>query len=226
MKKRHNYREVIADKSLQFIRNLDEAILRNRVFYGFCSFSEGQSIDHTDLDNKNDQGIVGGGMSFLTKGVTSIIPASLLQWHELFYVIVTSKAFVEEKADDKLIEQHDLSVWMEPDVVYFFKYSKKGDKSDHVKTVSGGDMQMVEFTNDKDLPMRYNLTIQTSNNILILGLKYATKANGLEKALKRAKKSMEEVSRTRDGVISRNIDPFIEHYKNHVSFMKVIILGG
>ena len=113
---------------------------------------------------------------------------------------------------------------MELDTLYFFKYDKRGDKSEFLKKITGRQMLMVEISSDSSLKGNFNIHIELKNKMYFFGFKYATIAQKWINAFRRSKKSVEEIARTKSGKILRNIDPLIEKFRNKVSSSKVNFL--
>lgn len=102
-----------------------------------------------------------------------------------------------------------------------FKYDGPGDTSDFVTKISGRQMHMIEFSNDPNLKGNFNMAIEMKDQIYFFGFKFATNADEVLRACKRAKKTEEEISRTKNDRIFRNIDPFIEIFRQKVmNFLK------
>jgi len=105
---------------------------------------------------------------------------------------------------------------MEIDTLYLFNYSGPGDKAEYHTKISGDGMLMLEFASDKSLQGNYNLVIEIDKKVYFIGLEYATLAQNLINALRRAKKSKEELSRSNFDKITRNTDGLIEMYRMKV----------
>lgn len=106
--------------------------------------------------------------------------------------------------------------WMELDTLYLFKYDGPGDTSDFIAKVSGRQMHMIEFSNDNSLKGDFNIAIEMKDQMYFFGFPYATVADKILKACKRAKKTEEEISRTKSDKLYRNIDHFIDVYRQKV----------
>ena len=53
--------------------------------------------------------------------------------------------------------ENEVPHWMELDSLYFFKYDKKGDKSEFLKKITGKQMVMIELASDSSLKGRFNI---------------------------------------------------------------------
>jgi hypothetical protein len=123
------------------------------------------------------------------------------------------------------LSETELPAWMELDTLYFFKYNKKGDKSEYFKKITGRQMLMVELVNDTNLKGNFNINIELKQKTYFFGFKYATVAQKWINSFKRAKKSVEEISRTKNDKIHRNIDPLVDKFRNKVSFEVLAFLN-
>lgn len=103
------------------------------------------------------------------------------------------------------------------DTLYFFKYDKKGDKTEFLKKITGRQMLMVELANDSSLKGNFNIHIELKQKMYFFGFKYATVAQKWVNSFKRAKKTVEEIARTKNDKIHRNIDPLVDKFRNKVS---------
>lgn len=110
---------------------------------------------------------------------------------------------------------------MELDTIYLFKHDRPGDTSDSISKVSGRQMHMIEFSNDPSLKGNFNVAIEMKDQMYFLGFKYATTADQIIRACRRAKKTEEEISRTKNDKIYRNIDPFIETFRQKVKIFLI-----
>lgn len=113
------------------------------------------------------------------------------------------------------------------DTLYFFKYDKKGDKTEYLKKITGRQMLMVELINDPSLKGSFHIQIELKSKIYFFGFKYATVAQKWINSFRRAKKTVEEIARIKSGKIYRNIDPLIQKFRNKVSihFIKVNLIS-
>lgn len=117
-----------------------------------------------------------------------------------------------------MFSETDIPPWMELDTLYLFKYDGPKDTSDFIAKISGRQMHMIEFTNETSMKGNFNLAIEMKDQVNFFGFKYAFIGDQILRASKRAKKTEEEISRTKSDRLFRNIDHFIETFRQKVIF--------
>ena len=76
------------------------------------------------------------------------------------------------------------------------------------------DMVMVEPMHDTNMEGKYNFRIELQDTSMeFIGTQFASETNNWLKALKMAKKTMDEIGRTSDGKLRRNINYLVDFYK-------------
>ena len=204
MRKELVFDSVVEDKGLKsYLDMMDPKFLRNRVM---MSFAEKASSKVQKNNEKAQLKIeIAGG------------------WQKIFVVLVSSKSFVRyffhanfkdpDDIDDLLLGENEVPLWMELDSLYFFKYEKKGDKSEFLKKITGKQMLMIELANDPSLKGRFNVQIDVKEKMYYFGFNWGHLAQKWLYALKRAKKSVEELARIKHDKIHINVDPLIEKFR-------------
>lgn len=104
---------------------------------------------------------------------------------------------------------------MELDVLYFFKYTSETDVSEFVEKIHCSDIINVEvFKPDGvQIKTRYAFRIELKDKIHIFCQDYALQVNNWVRAIKRAKKSGEELNRTANHQIVKNIDGLVYSFR-------------
>lgn len=95
------------------------------------------------------------------------------------------------------MDLENLPPWMEPDCLYFFKYTEEGDKSGHAKGLKGSELLDIEMLADPGMKGNYNFRVETNKKIDLFGTELATETSRWVKALKKAKQTHEETMRTK-----------------------------
>ena len=72
---------------------------------------------------------------------------------------------------------------------------------------------MIEYSTDSYQKQSFTITIELKDSLLYFETKYATEASMWITALRSAKRTSEEISRTKNGKLHRNIDPFIDWFR-------------
>lgn len=208
MRKELAFDSVIEDKGIKsYLDMMDPKFLRNRVM---MSFAEKASSKVQKNNEKAQLKIeIAGG------------------WQRIFVILVASKSYVRiifssrirayskdpDDIDDLILGENEVPHWMELDALYFFKYEKKGDKSEFLKKITGKQMLMIELANDSSLKGRFNVQIDVKEKMYYFGFNWAHLAQKWLNALRRAKKSVEELARIKHDKIYINVDPLVEKFR-------------
>ena len=131
---------------------MDPAIVKNRVMMSFADKAS------TKIQKQKGKTKVSGG------------------WQKIFMICINQKSYDDENIDDQLLAETELPAWMEMDTLYFFKYDKKGDKTEYLKKITGRQMLMVELVNDSSLKGNFNIHIELKQKMYFFGFKFATLA--------------------------------------------------
>lgn len=142
-----------------------------------------------------------------------------LNWKSHWAIMISSKAFsvYGEDTDNKIIKVSDLPHWMDIDTLYLFRYENEKDDSEFVQKIAANDLTVVEPIQGKDLKGDYQLLIETKSSFTFLGMKYCKEMNKWVAAMRKAKQTVEEISRTKFNALTKNIDPIIALYKQKVT---------
>ena len=119
----------------------------------------------------------------------------------------------DSHTDTKLLKNSQLPTWMDPDHMYFFKCENDNDNSEFIQKVSCKDIQLVEATSETALNTKtkgnYCFRIELKDKIHFFGLEYATECNNWIRSLKKGKRNIEEVMRTEEKKLRKNIDYWV-----------------
>lgn len=104
---------------------------------------------------------------------------------------------------------------MEPDVLYFFKFSNDTDESEYVDKIHCKDIIAVEaFKPDGvQIKTRYAFRIELKEKVHIFCQEYAIQVNNWVRAIRRAKRSEEELVRTLSHVMTKNVDGLVHSFR-------------
>lgn len=115
----------------------------------------------------------------------------------------------EDEPDDLILSDQDLPIWMETDVLYLFEWKGVKDSSDFIRSIKGAHMLMIEPIHKDKLPGQYHFSVEIKNETFIFETEYSTFVSDWLAALRRAKKSKEELSRSFKHKLYKNIDPLV-----------------
>ena len=202
-----NRSQFLADKKIRnYLDSLPEKLRSTRVVMGWLKKTTGQA--HDEEMTKNNTGEV------IKAGMKSFLPTNSMFWKKGFGILVCSKSFEENQPDEELLDSDQLPDWMDVDTFYYFDYQKQGDDKSFKSKILGNQILMVEPISDPKLKGKYNFTLEIKEKIYVFGTEFALETNEWVKALKTAKKTYEDMSRTKNEGLFRNIDLLISLYKN------------
>lgn len=141
-------------------------------------------------------------------------------WKESFFIVVCSKAFsvYGEVPDEEMISEVDLPHWMELNTLYEFRYENDKDESEAVEKLHGNKIHVIEPVFDKSMKGNHQFVVETKEKTTYYGADYCKQVNKWVVALRKAKMTSEEISRTKANALTKNIDPWIMLYRKGVAF--------
>lgn len=212
------------EKSLQFdsilkIKKLKSTfdmmsaeIMRNHVQMGMVESAGGEmNFIAGDLSSKDgDPGASGQLGGIMGKG--------LFSWKNYFAIIVSSKAFSpnNEVVDDQFIRESDMPHWMDLDTLYLFSFDNPKDDSEFKFKYSGSQFLVIEPIKAENIKGNYSFVLETKDKYAFYGVKFCKELNRWLAALRKAKQTIEEIARTKNQSLAKNVDPLVTLYKKKV----------
>lgn len=90
LEKKLDFEKQLIDKDVKsYILNIEQDIIKRRLFASMVKFTSGHQIDKEAIETKEGQ-----EGNFISTGLSMVIPSSLIFWQTAFLVIITSKSYV------------------------------------------------------------------------------------------------------------------------------------
>ena len=169
---------------------------------------------------KTDGGKLSGREGEATRANTGLLGLGALNsWEDRFCVLVSSKAFSVrgEAVGAEMLSESDLPHWMELDTLYEFRAENDKDESEFLRKVPCKQLLVVEPVHDKAFKAKHNLSFETRDSFSFYGVEFCKDMNRWVAALRKAKLTSEERSRTKAQTLSRNVDWIIDMYRRKAS---------
>jgi len=124
---------------------------------------------------------------------------------------------VEEHAGDlRLVKKARLREWLEFDVLFIFTYNGPEDKSGYIDKIPIKEAFLIEplplGVGSKE--MKYAFRVETPFKTYTFAVRLGLEATNWMRILKRAKRTHEEILRTNETKLRKNIDKLISLYRN------------
>lgn len=147
-------------------------------------------------------------------GLTNILPKNFLSWQSEFYIIASSKSFNESAAQpsDQIFAASSMPAWFELDTLFMFSFENDNDESEARKKISAKDIMSIEPVQDSSFKGNFHFIIELKQKVYFCGVEYAHEAVQWTDAIRKSKKTIEEISRTKNNKLSRNIDPMVSSF--------------
>jgi len=145
----------------------------------------------------------------------------MMHWKEEFFIIITSKGFVnqnsvdseERETDSTIISESEVPHWFELDTLYMYKFDTPTDESEVFKKFNGKSILMAEPAQDPKFKGKYNFVFELKEKVYFVGVETCKELNRWVAALRKAKSICDDESRLKHIGKPRNIDPFVTLYK-------------
>lgn len=114
---------------------------------------------------------------------------------------------------------NDLPHWMEPNVIYLFKFDNENDKSEYFEKINCNDVVWADTvqTDGLKIKSRYCFRLELQNKIHIFCHDLATVTNNWLRGVKTGKRCEMEKARAHKDDIRKNVDMIIWLYKKKKS---------
>lgn len=119
--------------------------------------------------------------------------------------------------DEEIIRESDMPHWMELDTLYTFSFENEHDDSEFKEKIGASQLTVVEPVKGEGIKGNYSLIIETKDQYIYFGTKYCKEMNRWVSALRKAKQTVEEISRTKNQILNKNVDSLVALYKQKVS---------
>ena len=206
IQKKLNFDQILKLKKLKMsLDMISSKIFKNHVHMGMLKHTFKKSSGKEGESNKLDSST----FDFLGMGN---------DWKESFFIVVCSKAFsvYGEAPDEEMISEVDLPHWMELNTLYEFRYENDKDESEAIEKIHGNKIQVIEPVFDKSMKGNHQFVVETKDRTTYYGADYCKQVNKWVVALRKAKMTSEEISRTKANGLTKNIDPWIAMYRKGV----------
>lgn len=129
-----------------------------------------------------------------------------------YWLCVTDKDW-EFDEDDTILGQDLLPIYLEMNTIYFYPLFGFKDNSGVEEKFATRDLIDVFLNEKSDVEHKYTVRAETLHKIYLFNFERAQDARMWVKCLKKSKKNVEEISRTRSGILSRNVDDIVSKYR-------------
>lgn len=173
-------------------------------------------------EGEKNENLGGGGLLGLAG---KIIGQS---WKNYFAIVVSSKAFssMGEEVDEQIIRDSDMPHWMDLDTLYLFTAENDKDESEFKEKISATQLTFIEPVKGENIKGNFSFLVETKEKYGFYGVKYCKEMNRWVASLRKIKQTVEEISRTKNQILNKNIDPLIILYKKKVAYTKLEIRSG
>lgn len=198
-----DYKDVLESKGvLELYNGFKDHTRQTRFMMGYADYAE------VDYGGEESATLKDPGMNFKKKGRQD--------FERVFLFLFTAKSFVDEHSGDlRLVKRRRLGAWMEFDTLFIFTYDGVGDKSEYIDKISVKDAFLIEplppGSGTKE--MKYAFRVETPFKTYTICVALGIEVTNWIRILKRAKKTSEEVLRTDEAKLRKNIDKLISLYR-------------
>ncbi len=204
------------------IQQLSEAMKKSRFMFGMTKHSTTKPQEHEKGDQDFGEQVANRisnvasiGKNMFSAGLNFILPNNLF-FDNLFYVLCTSKSYLDDSHTDKqLLKSSEIPHWMEMDTIYFFKYDDEQDKSEFIEKVQCKDVKVIEpvDTSEGNIKSRYCYRFELQDKVHIMCHDHAIEVNNWIRCIRSAKKTQEEVLRTEKNELRKNVNSLVWSYR-------------
>ena len=158
-------------------------------------------------------------------GINLVMPKNMVLNKRHWCILITQKD-VDDLEDDQILGNENYPLWMDNDVIYIFEYSNDNDNSFHKRTLYTKDILSFEiiendsafdtvanFMNSDRKNANYMIRIAMQDKAMFFVCNSATECDKWMKLISKSKKNVEEISRTKNHILRRNVDALIRKYR-------------
>lgn len=144
-------------------------------------------------------------------------------WKKYFAIIISSKAFssMGEEVDDQIIREADMPHWMDLDTLYVFQAENDKDESEFKYKTSASQLTVIEPVKGENIQGNFSFIVETKDKYNYYGTNFCKEMNRWVAALRKSKQTIEEISRTKGQMLTKNVDPIITLYRKKVNQIDV-----
>lgn len=121
-----------------------------------------------------------------------------------------------EEVDEQIIRESDMPHWMDLDTLYIFSIENDKDESEFKEKVNASHLSVIEPVKGENIKGNYSFLVESKDKYTFYGVKFCKEMNRWIAALRKTKQTVEEISRTKNQILNKNVDPLITLYKKKV----------
>lgn len=197
-----------AKKIKKYLERVGTSKLENRMATGFMKKNTGTMIEADQLDTR------ALGNTIVPVGNSVILPKKGGLSQRRYGILVTAKDTDYEDDDDEIIDRKVLPPWMEMETMYVFPYEDKGDTSNFELKLSTKDMTSIELQDDHCIKEGYTVRVEMKDKVYFFACETALDCKKWHELLRKSKKTIEEMQRTKLNCLKRNVDPLVHFWRN------------
>jgi hypothetical protein len=135
-------------------------------------------------------------------------------WHGTKYILLVTQKHIDPGSnDDGILEQDLLPTYMDLNVIYIYPFEDNNDNGGIQKSIRVSDILYIGSAVEGERPHMFTVQIDTKEKIYLINCKSPNTALKWVKVVRQAITTLEEIDRTDNKCLKRNVDTIIHSYR-------------
>ena len=212
--KKYDYRPILEIKAMnRYFQKIGYENLEDRMVFCEIKKCSAQEVEEEDIDAEEQRN---GGCPVLKTGNKILLPKAGSLSKQKFAIQITNKDVKFDDKDNEILKAAKLPHWMEFDTMYIFTQNHDEDSSGFEQKIRTHEMLLIEEFNDEVLSKKgYAFKVEMANKVLFFDCPSALHCWKWVNMLRKSKKTAEELNRTKNKELLRNVDQVVYYYENN-----------